>query len=126
VDAEMTEDALTFGEFFKRKRIGLRKTLREFCREHELDPGNISKLERGRVQPPQSKEILLKYARYLLLDGDEWQMFQDLAAIGANRIPEDLTESEIVKRLPVFLRAARDGEISEESLRELVDLIKKS
>ncbi len=72
----MTEDALTFGEFFKQKRIGLRKTLREFCREHDLDPGNISKLERGRVQPPQNKERRLEYARYLQLDSDERQTFQ--------------------------------------------------
>ena len=126
MDAKMTEDALTFGEFFKKKRIGLRKTLREFCREHELDPGNISKLERGRVQPPQNKEILLKYAGYLQLDGDERQTFHDLAAIGANRIPEDLTEAEVAKRLPLFFRTIRGKDFSEEKLRELAKKIAES
>ncbi|OGV98178.1 MAG: hypothetical protein A2W53_06325 [Nitrospinae bacterium RIFCSPHIGHO2_02_39_11] len=36
---------LTFGEFFKQKRIGLKKTLRQFCAENKLDPGNISKMK---------------------------------------------------------------------------------
>ena len=36
----------TFGEFFKQKRIVLGMTLRQFCAENGLDPGNISKIER--------------------------------------------------------------------------------
>jgi len=122
----MTEEALTFGEFFKQKRMELRKTLREFCREHELDPGNISKLERGRVQPPQGRERLLEYAKYLQLNDDERQTFQDLAAIGANRIPEDLTEAEIAGRLPLFFRTIRGKDFSEEKLRELAKKIAES
>ena len=122
----MTEEALTFGEFFKQKRMELRKTLREFCREYDLDPGNISKLERGRVQPPQNKERRLEYAKYLQLDSDERQTFQDLADIGANRIPEDLTEAEIAGRLPLFFRTIRGKDFSEEKLRELAKKIAES
>lgn len=122
----MTEEALTFGEFFKQKRMELRKTLREFCREHGLDPGNISKLERGRVKPPQSKGRLLEYSKYLQLNDDERQTFQDLAAIGANRIPEDLTEAEIAGRLPLFFRTIRGKDFSEEKLRELAKKIAES
>ena len=42
-----------FGAFFKQKRLELGLSLRRFCLEHGLDPGNISKLERGRLAPPQ-------------------------------------------------------------------------
>jgi len=51
-----------FGDFFSAKRKVLRKTLREFCRENGFDAGNISKLERGILPPPQSKEKRLQYA----------------------------------------------------------------
>ncbi len=47
-----------FGEFFKAKRQALGLTLREFCLKHKLDPGNISRLERGLLAPPQGRERL--------------------------------------------------------------------
>jgi len=56
---------MTFGAFFKQKRIDLKKTLRQFCAENKLDPGNISRLERGLMPPPQGSDKLLEYARYL-------------------------------------------------------------
>src|SRR3989304_556150 len=63
---------LTFGEFFKQKRTGLKKTLRQFCAENNLDPGNISKLERGLMAPPQGSDKLEEYAgfRGSRVDGD--------------------------------------------------------
>ena len=117
---------MDFGTFFKDKRLKLGMTLREFCREYDLDPGNISKLERNRLPAPQSEEKLREYARYLRLNSAEWETFKDLAAISAGRIPEDLTEEEVAKRLPLFFRAARNKEITEASLKELVELIRKS
>lgn len=45
-----------FGDFFKEKRIQKGFTLRGFCKAHGLDPGNISKLERGMLPPPSRKK----------------------------------------------------------------------
>ena len=56
----------SFGEFFREKRIALGLTLREFCEMYELDPGNISRLERGKSPPPKDS-ILKEYAKYLKL-----------------------------------------------------------
>ncbi len=69
--------AKTFGELFKTKRISNGLTLREFCRINGFDPGNVSKIERGLFQPPQSKEMLLKYAVALeIKEGtEEWLDF---------------------------------------------------
>jgi transcriptional regulator with XRE-family HTH domain len=94
--------AQNFGEFFKARRRGLRKTLREFCRENEFDPGNLSKLERSILPPPQSREILERYAHCLeIVDGSpEWYTFFDLAAAENGRIPADLNESDLAKKLP--------------------------
>ncbi len=52
-----------FGDFFaelRRRQAG--KSLRQFCLHHDFDPGNISKIERGRLSPPRSPEKLATYA----------------------------------------------------------------
>ena len=120
--------AKTFGNFFKQKRISLDLTLREFCRIHELDPGNISKLERGLSRPPQSKESLAKYAAMLRIKkgSEEWREFSDLAATSAGKLPEDMiSNEEIMSALPVLFRTARNESLNVESLMKLVIAIKK-
>ena len=118
----------TFGEFFKQKRIALGKTLRQFCLEKGLDPGNISKIERGKVPPTTSAEKLKEYAKYLKIEigSRDWQTFKDLAAIGAGKIPEDLKDKELLTRLPVFFRALRGKKFSKEELNELIKKIRES
>ena len=118
----------SFGEFFKLKRIALGKTLRQFCEDHELDPGNISKIERGKMAPPTSEEKLEKYANCLgiPIGSEEWKMFKDLAAISAGKIPADLQDHETLARLPVLFRKMRDGKFSEDELNEIIRKIKES
>lgn len=117
-----------FGRYFKQRRIGLGKTLRQFCQENGLDPGNISKIERGKLPPPGSEEKLKDYARYLKIHiGDaEWKEFKDLAAIDAGKIPEDLRSEKVLARLPIFFRALRDKKFSDKDLKELINKIHKS
>ena len=115
-----------FGEFFKTKRIALGKTLREFCLENDLDPGNISKLERGFLSPPQHDK-LIEYANLLKLKKgtDDWYKFFDLAAAENGRIPKDiLSDEEVVKELPVLFRTLRGGKITDEKLDKLIRKIK--
>lgn len=120
---------VTFGEFFKQKRIGLKKTLRQFCFDHKLDPGNISKLERGLLSPPQGSDKLEEYAGYLHIKkgSDDWYKFFDLARIEAGRIPEELLKDDaVVASLPILFRTLRGQKISEKKLDELMQLIRKS
>lgn len=115
---------MTFGQFFKQKRLALGKTLRGFCRENNLDPGNISKIERGKLPPPQGR--LDRYAHYLRLDSNELETFKELGNISAGRFPEYITEENKLAALPIFFRALRDAEISKEKLEELAEIIKES
>lgn len=119
---------MNFGEFFKAKRIELGKTLRQFCLEYNLDPGNISKLERGKLSPPTSEDKLKEYASYLhiKIGGSEWQTFKDLASFGAGKIPEYLREEEFVESLPIFFRALKGKKFSKEELQKLIDKIKEA
>ena len=117
-----------FGEFFKQRRIALRKTLRQFCRENGLDPGNISRLERGLLPPPQGRKTLESYAKLLRLKkgSDDWYTFFDLAAAETGRIPQELLDDkEVVEKLPILFRTLRGQKVPDEQLDELVRIIRK-
>jgi transcriptional regulator with XRE-family HTH domain len=127
-DANMKPKAL-FGEFFKAKRIEKGLTLRKFCKKFGLDPGNISKMERGLLKPPDSKEKLEEYASYFGLEkgSDDWYEFFDLAAACKGAIPEEFLESEeLVKSLPIIFRTIRGKRVSSKLLDELIERIRKA
>jgi transcriptional regulator with XRE-family HTH domain len=120
--------AKTFGDLFKLKRIEKGLTLREFCRVNGFDPGNVSKIERGLFQPPQSKEMLTKYAAALGIEegSEDWLAFCDLAIISAGKIPEDIvTNEELMNALPVLFRTVRDKTLDDEGLEKLIKSIKR-
>ncbi|MHC4606280.1 MAG: helix-turn-helix domain-containing protein [Planctomycetota bacterium] len=117
----------TFGGMFKELRIGTGLTLRQFCQEYGFDPGNISKMERGLMPPPQSRDVLERYARCLGLQraSREWHAFHDLAAAEAGRIPEDLRGEQLVRRLPALFRTLRARKVSEKLLDELIERLRR-
>ena len=118
-----------FGQFFKKMREKKGLSLRRFCVENNVDPGNMSKLERGLLSPPQSREKLEEYAGYLHIEegSDDWYEFFDLAAAEAGRIPQDiLSDKELAKRLPLVFRTIRGQKISKVKLEQLAEVIKKS
>lgn len=122
-------DTMKFGKYFKECRIKLKKTLRQFCFENELDPGNISKLERGLLPPPQSREKLEEYAKLLKIKkgSDDWYTFFDLAAAETGRIPDDLMEEKkIEEKLPLFFRTLRGQKVSNDKLEELIKKLRGS
>lgn len=119
----------SFGAFFKERRIVLGKTLRAFCADNGFDPGNLSKLERGRLPVPQSTEVLERYAKALGLKrgGDDWYTFFDLAAAEAGRIPpEILSDEEMLDKLPILFRTLRGQKIPEAKLRKLLDILRRA
>jgi transcriptional regulator with XRE-family HTH domain len=110
-----------FGEYFKKKRLEIGKTLRQFCLENGLDPGNISKMERGILPPPQSREKLVHYAKCLgIVEGsDEWLEFFDIARTDAGRIPEELlADRNIVAKLPLVFRTIKGQKLTGEQLEK--------
>lgn len=119
----------SFAELFKGLRKERRITLRDFCDSAEADPGNISRMERGDMPPPQDRAILSRYAQALKIStgSDEWYLFFDLAAADRGIIPKDIMDDEqLVKQLPAFFRTLRGQKPTEEDLRKVVEKIKKS
>jgi len=118
-----------FGEYFKERRVARGVTLRAFCRKHGLDPGNMSRLERGLLPPPRSQEKLTEYARALGLKqgSDEWYEFFDRAAAQRGQLPKDiLSDEELVGKLPVLFRTIRGKKVSKKTLDALAEKIRRA
>ena len=118
----------SFGEFFRRKRLEQKLSLREFCLKYGYDPGNISRIERGLLSPPRNKEKLAEYAMSLALieDSEDWVEFFDLAYACRGEIPSEILEDEeLVKKLPLFFRTMRGEKLSDEKLNEIANIIRR-
>ena len=118
-----------FGAFFKELRIGQKVTLRQFCRAHGYDPGNISKLERGLLPPPDSEAKITEFAKALKIrrGSDTWYQFFDLARAARGKLPPDvLRKRDVVARLPLLFRTLRGQKVSEQKQNELIEKIRRS
>jgi len=118
-----------FGKLFKSLRVGSEQTLRQVCLSHGFDPGNISKLERGKLAPPQCVEKLERYANALgLVRGTaQWQEFVDLGLACAGQIPTDVMHDEdLVAKLPALLRTMSGKKLSRRQLEELIEMIREA
>ena len=119
----------SFGEFIKQKRIEKKLTLREFCKKYNLNPGYISKMERGLLSPPRSKDKLEKYASYLDIEKgtEDYVEFFYRASACRGEIPSEImSDSELVDKLPLIFRTLQGKKVSPELLDDLVTLIRES
>lgn len=116
----------SFANFIRDKRISAGLTLREFCRLINFDASNWSKVERGLIAPPQSKNVLENIALFLKIekDSEAYKELFDLAALSS--IPDGLVEAELLEQLPAFFRTVRGEKPSEEELRNLIKKIRSS
>lgn len=120
--------AKTFGEFLKEKRLGQDLSLRKFCEKLNYDPSNWSKIERGLLPAPDEFELLSDICAILNFEAksDDWYELFDLAAISHKQIPQYvLNDERILEMLPAFYRAASTGEMTEEKMGKLIELLKK-
>jgi len=119
----------TFGDQLRKRRKELRLGLRGFALRAGMDPGNLSKIERGRLRAPQSDDVLERICLALEyeLGSDEAQALRDLAAAETGRIPpEILDDQEVMVRMPVLLRTVHNKQLSPEELDRLIEMIKEA
>lgn len=117
-----------FGEFVKQKRLDKRLSLRGFCRQLGEDASNWSKIERGKMLPPQSTHKLEKIAVLLGIarDTKEWEMLFDLASVDVGKIPTYImTDKEVVHSLPLFFRIFEKQKPTKEDISKLIETVKK-
>jgi len=120
---------IAFGEMFKELRIRNNYTLRGFCQALGKDPGNISKLERGLLPPPQDQQQLESYAAMFKLKPgtEEYERFFILAAIQAGRIPSKLlSDKQLLSKLPILFRTITGQRIDPEKLDIFIEQLRNS
>jgi len=116
-----------FGDFIRNLRLQFGLTLRDFCQKNNLDPGNVSRLERGMMPAPQSQKKLIQYARSLGIrrGTQQWTTFMDMAAASSGKIPSDLMSNErVISRLPAFFRTLRSKKLSDKDIEDLIDRLR--
>lgn len=120
---------MTFGEFVEELRLEHYETLRSFCLENGLDPGNHSKLERGIFPAPKDHELLERLAKALKIKqgSDNWIKFFDLAVSShKNYQIKNVTNKDVLEKLPVLFRAIDRKDLTAEELEKLIEKIKKA
>jgi len=126
---DMINISYAFGELFKKKRIALDLTLRDFCDKNTLDHILISRIECGILPPPQHEE-LVRYAKCLKIEqnSDDWHRFFNIARSSTEAINDRKNkdvECSILKILPVSPGFKPDGsKFTEKQLDDLIDIIK--
>lgn len=117
---------VSFGAVLAARRAALRLSLRALAAETELDVGQLSRIERSVLPPPQQERVLMRLAKALHLDtAEEVSEFCDLSAAENGRIPAALLASRPVARaLPLVLRAlrllAQDADIDRRAMEPTV------
>lgn len=119
----------TFGGMLRERRKELRLGLREFALRADVDAGNLSKIERGKLNPPQMPEIIDRICLALEYDTDsqEAETLRDQAAAENGRVPEEiLSDASVLSRMPVLLRTVHNKQLSPEQLDKLIEMIRES
>ena len=119
----------SFGEWLKDRRGRKRLALRVFAKMAGLDPGNLSRYERGVVPPPQDEAVLSRIGRALGLrpGSTPWKEMVHLSAIGGRRIPPDVADDpDLLRALPVLVRTLKGKKLTEEELTRLARRIQES
>jgi transcriptional regulator with XRE-family HTH domain len=117
-----------FGEMLKELRLKRELTLRKFCLITGIDPGNLSRWERGVSAPPSDETIERMAATLGLEQGtDEYDDFFAAAALSKGRLPKKALENEqLMAKLPVFFRTLDGRKLTEEQLDAVIEIIKEN
>lgn len=112
-----------YGAFLRELRIDREISLRDFAKSSGMDVGNLSKIERGILDPPQSK-IQNKFIKLLNLNEKDSIKLKDLASHQKGNYPpeveDDLKEYEYI---PILLRTIANKRLTDEQIRELTKKI---
>jgi len=122
-----TESIDTWGELVRRHRLELSLSLRAFCTKFGYDPGNHSRLERGRIVPPTGEQLAKLAANLELSPGTpQYEKFMDRANAAAKRIPEEVTDEVVLSRMPALLRTVQDRKLTAEQIDKIIELVRTS
>ncbi len=123
----VSTEGMSFGELLQhyRKERGL--TLRDFCTQNGFDPGNQSRLERGRAKAPTEDRVLEYAAALQIAEGTAaHQQFVDAAAISRSDLEKIVPDRALLNLLPAYMRTINDKKLTKQELIQLVEFLRNS
>jgi len=114
-----------FADFIRNIRLEQNLTLREFCRLSQLDPRYWSDVEQGRITPQTNRESLVRIAAVLGIS-TESERFKQLEKEAREAVPEQTTEGDFLRTLPLFCRTIRNDKPTKEELYKVARLLRRS
>ncbi len=114
-----------FGELVTARRAELRLTLRDCAIRSGMTPGNLSKIERGLLAPPQNG-VLSRLIEALELKGDnERQRLLDVATVQRGRIPAHADQhADVAASMPLLRRILNVRQLDETAVARLLEMIR--
>lgn len=116
----------TFGGTLRRLRLAHGHGLRAFAELVGLDPGNLSRMERGQLRPP-AEAVIRKLAKAMALSQRDTQALVDLAAAERLEIGAAKPLKGYIRRqgelIPLLLRTVKDKRLTREEIASLIDEI---
>ena len=123
----MTNKAITFGEFLRKKRRNSEFTMRKFADEVGISPVHMSYIETNQRSAPKDDKLKLM-VKLLRLNKEDEERFFDLAAESAKspRITGDLPDYILGNPLvTVALRTAQDTDATDTEWMDFIEKLRK-
>lgn len=116
----------TFGDYLRDLRVHRDISMRTLAKELNMDVGNLSKIENGKMKPPMKEQFIEDISDILKLSKDEKEKLIDLSSHESGEYPRDI--KEMLKEhsyIPVLLRTISNKKLSDEEIRKLTEKLNK-
>jgi len=116
----------TFGDYLRDLRVQRDISMRTLAKELNMDVGNLSKIENGKMKPPMKERFIEDISDILKLSKDEKEKLIDISSHESGEYPRDI--KEMLKEhsyIPVLLRTISNKKLSDEEIRKLIKRLNK-
>lgn len=116
---------MNFGEMLAEYRKNAGLTLRDFAEKVDYDSSNISKIERGRINPPAGGIILKKWGQALGLKPSSRELEDFIAnGLSARIAKATLSDEEVERLMPAFFRTVDNRRVDPDTYEKLKRILK--
>lgn len=111
----------SFGDYLRELRILREVSMRMLAKELNMDVGNLSRIENGKMKPPMKDQFIEDISDVLKLRKDEMEKLIDIASHESGEYPRDIKETlKEHSYIPVLLRTISNKKLSDEEIRKLI------
>lgn len=115
-----------FGDYLRGIRVQRGISMRTLAKELNMDVGNLSKIENGKMKPPMKEQFVDDISDILKLSKEEKERLIDISSHESGEYPRDI--KEMLKEhnyIPVLLRTISNKKLSDEEIRKLTEKLNK-